>query len=86
MNSIPCKDCDFIYISETGWFLSTTLSQHKGKETLMYLLLQNTFNMAYLGMLSLSQTEIQTVSEALHIRRRGDRLMNRDVFLEVLHM
>ena len=27
--SIPCKDCDYVYIGETGLHLSTRINQHK---------------------------------------------------------
>ena len=94
--SIPCKDCTFTYVGETGIHLSTKFKQQKEAlkrgELEKSAVATHAWNLHHCvdweGVSIIDQdsnTISRKIRESLHIRRRSG-LMNRDDGLEISHM
>ena len=94
--SIPCNDCNYTYIGETGCHLSTRLKQHqeavkKGqteKSAVAEHVWSNQHSIDWNHVEILDQdsiTSTRRIREALHIRKHSN-LMNRDGGIEVSHI
>ena len=94
--SIPCSDCPYTYIGETGCHLATRLKQHRDavrkgqteKSAVAEHVWSNQHSIAWDHMRILDQdsiTSTRKIREALHIRQHTN-LMNRDGGVEVSHI
>ena len=93
---IPCNDCHYTYIGETGCHLSTHLKQHQEavkkcqteKSAVAEHVRSNQHSIAWDQVRILDQdsiTSTRRIREALHIRKHTNR-MNRDGGIEVSHI
>ena len=93
---IPCRDCNYVYIGETGCRLSSRLDKHKSAVRKGYTdqsaVAEHVWSQQH--QISWDNVEIvdhdqltttRRIREALHICR-GVNLMNRDLGVEVSHI
>ena len=91
--SVPCKDCSFTYVGETGIHLSSRIKQHKDavrkgdvEKSAHVWELHHSIDWDNTTIVDFDpETISRKTREALYIRRRKD-LMNRDLGLETSHI